>query len=238
MEQKTGTNEEPDIDLNNRTVTLIFLGFLAICGVCFVTGYVMGNGTTPPSANYADMGAAAGNSTVKENSGVDANNRIYETVGEREAPPSAVIESSSAAPEDAISETAVFDDNTGARQKETQKETPNKTATAATAAKPPVEKIASSEKASSSEKTSFAPKQSGSAGNVYSVQVAAFRARREAEIKGRELDAKGFKYVIEPPSADDFYRVKVGSFATRAEAGEMANRLKKSGFDTMIRENK
>jgi len=71
--------------------------------------------------------------------------------------------------------------------------------------------------------------------SVYSVQVAAFRARRGAEVRAKELEAKGFEYRIEQPQTlDDYYRLRVGGFATRAEAAEMAGRLKESGFEAII----
>ena len=72
----------------------------------------------------------------------------------------------------------------------------------------------------------------------YSVQVGAFRARREAESVGRDLREKGFTSRIEVPgSADGLYLVKVGKFATRAEAAAMQLRLKNSGFQCFIKTN-
>lgn len=74
---------------------------------------------------------------------------------------------------------------------------------------------------------------------TYSVQLAAFISRREAEKKAMEVEAKGFNPWIEPPlKSGDYYKIKVGSFATRAEAVEMSSQLKRNGFDTMIIESK
>jgi len=71
------------------------------------------------------------------------------------------------------------------------------------------------------------------------VQVAAFRVLREAEIKARELESKGFEPRIEmPQTSDDYYRLRIGRFATRTEAADVASRLKGNGFDTMIIETK
>ena len=73
-----------------------------------------------------------------------------------------------------------------------------------------------------------AVKQSGPV--TYSVQVGAFRVRREAETKGKMLKAKGFECRIDlPETPDDLYLVKVGRFSSRAEAKAMQLRLKKSG---------
>jgi len=236
MEHQIKMDTERELDLTNRTLTLIFFGFLAICGCFFVAGYILGKGAVPTPVNYADRGDA-GNSRRIDNYGAETHDRTDEIVSEPITPPSAVIEPSSARPESPGSATAVSDTVQSAsletapavsvppvsidKPKPQSKETPNKTANA------------------SAEKPAPPVKQAASAKAAYSVQVAAFRARRETEPTVKELEARGFESRVEPPpTPGDYYRIKVGSFATRAEAAKMAEQLKKNGFDTMISEIK
>ena len=228
MEHQTETDIEYDLDLDSRKLVFVFFGFLVICGAFFVAGYVLGNRTVTPSANYADVGVA-GNTGVKDIPGVETSGRMNEVVKEPASPPSAVIESPPRVLESAavavvpdvipppVSVPPATVDKPGQQQKETTNEAVRTTAPAT---------IPSAKQAASSE-------------SFYSVQVAAFRARLEAETKAKELEAGGFEYRIElPQSSNDFYRLRVGRFATRAEAREMENRLRKSGFETMITESK
>lgn len=67
---------------------------------------------------------------------------------------------------------------------------------------------------------------------TYSVQVGAFRARREAEAKAKAVQAKGFDCRIGvPQNSSDLYLVKVGKFSARADAAAMQLRLKNRGFN-------
>jgi cell division protein FtsN len=66
---------------------------------------------------------------------------------------------------------------------------------------------------------------------TYSVQVGAFRQRKQGEIRAEALKSKGFDCRIEPPhNSDQLYLLKVGKFSSRAEAVAMQLRLKKGGF--------
>ncbi len=72
----------------------------------------------------------------------------------------------------------------------------------------------------------------------YTVQVGAFKARREAETKAAALKAAGYQYVIEPGGRDEsLFLLKVGKFESRAEAVAMQLKLKKAGFSTFIKAN-
>jgi len=251
MGRQTETDNESDVlDIDSRKGVLIFFGFLIICGCFFVAGYVMGNKAAPQPEKYADAGNT-GNISRKENTGAESYNRSNEKSGEPVTLPPAVIEPPPAQTEIIVPAAAV----TGSEQREQLEAAPdNSPAVSVPAVSAPVladkpkpqsketpQKKETPNKAAAptAEKTTSPAKQASSAKPVYSVQVAAFRARREAEIKSRELEAKGFESRIEPPpTPGDYYRLKVGNFTTRAAAAEMAERLKKSGFDTMISESK
>ena len=66
---------------------------------------------------------------------------------------------------------------------------------------------------------------------AYSVQVGAFREKRQCEIKAQMLRSKGFESRIDPPqNSEDLYLLKVGTFHSRAEAVAMQLQLKKAAF--------
>ena len=72
----------------------------------------------------------------------------------------------------------------------------------------------------------------------YSVQVGAFRQLNEAEAKVSSVKAKGFECVIEPPKApNQLYLIKVGKFVARADALAMQRKLTKAGFSCFIKTN-
>jgi DedD protein len=70
---------------------------------------------------------------------------------------------------------------------------------------------------------------SAGAGTGFVVQVAAVRARAEADTIAKRLASKGFpSFVSNPgPGAARMYRVRVGKFADRREAESVAKRLEK-----------
>jgi cell division protein FtsN len=108
--------------------------------------------------------------------------------------------------------------------KESPKTPPKQTAKKAV--KEAVEKVIPQAKAANSEKV------------TYAVQVGAFRARREVEIKAKALRAEGFDCRIEVPnSPEELYLLKVGKFSSRADATAMQLKLKKSGFNSFIKIN-
>ncbi len=74
---------------------------------------------------------------------------------------------------------------------------------------------------------------------TYSVQIGAFKYRKEAETKAAELKTKKYNCIIEPPEdSEQLFLLKVGKFDSRADAVAMQNRLKKDGFKTFIKTNK
>jgi len=73
---------------------------------------------------------------------------------------------------------------------------------------------------------------------TYTVQVGAFKLRREAETKAAALQVAGYEYSIEPGGAGEpLFMLKVGRFESRAEAVAMQLKLKKDGFSTFIKAN-
>jgi cell division protein FtsN len=68
-------------------------------------------------------------------------------------------------------------------------------------------------------------------GGRWTVQIAAYAARADAERLRRRLLALGYdaRVVLEAP-----YRVRVGHFATRQSAMDVAARLKRQRFDAIV----
>jgi cell division protein FtsN len=70
----------------------------------------------------------------------------------------------------------------------------------------------------------------------YSVQVGAFRQRREADAKATQLKAKGYDCVMESPASPKaLFLLKVGRYNTRADAVAMQRRLQRDGFTSFVK---
>ena len=70
----------------------------------------------------------------------------------------------------------------------------------------------------------------------YTIQVGAFRQRKEVDIKAAMLKAKGYDCAIEAPQApDQLFLLQVGRFETRAEAVRMQLKLRNDGFASFIK---
>ena len=266
MEHQEGTGNARefvlDLDLDNRKLSIIFFALLVICGCFFVAGYILGNRADPPPVNYADAGTSA-NTRIKDNSGSEAYNRMNEIVSEQVQRSPAFTDPLPAPAEAAVPVYEIPNSDLFALPEAStivlnpEPSVPVKTTAAVQAAavstdkpKPPPQEspklpetpsktVAKVEGKTVPSAKQAEAKQATSANVVYSVQVAAFRARGDAEATSMELEAKGFDSRIEPPqTSNDYYRIRVGRFATREEANEMANRLRRSGFETMISEIK
>lgn len=60
------------------------------------------------------------------------------------------------------------------------------------------------------------------------VQVAAVRQRKEADVIANRLRKRGYDaYVVEPDAATRMYRIRVGSYTDPAEAEQIADRLQR-----------
>ncbi len=82
------------------------------------------------------------------------------------------------------------------------------------------------------------PAKTAASPSSYSVQVGAFRQKKQVDAKAEILRSKGFDCRIEPPESEEgLYLLKVGRFKSRAEAVAMQLRLKKSGFSSFIKTN-
>ena len=232
MGYKTETDSEPDLELDNKKLTLIFIGLLVVCGCFFVAGRLsvrydggaeLATGTDFNDSSPMNTGSRA---AIVDSPDLGNYNQMGEIISKPEGttPPPIVTESP-------LSPVA-----------SAQSTSPAQTASTTL---PPV--VADESKPTPKESVERIAKEVArkvlppatpavSENNALSVQVAAFHARREAELKAREVKAKGFDPRIEVPSSPEgWYRIKVGRFGTRAEANAMVGQIKASGFDAMIK---
>lgn len=73
----------------------------------------------------------------------------------------------------------------------------------------------------------------------FAIQVAASRAKQDAEALVKILAARGYRvFLVTPEYAhanDNLFRVQVGPFATREDAEAVRAKLAKEGFKPFIR---
>lgn len=70
-------------------------------------------------------------------------------------------------------------------------------------------------------------------GGVFTIQVASFKERQNAQKEAKRLEAKGYKIFVLPKGNHSI--VCVGKFALKDEAAEFSNKLKKSYNDCVVR---
>src|SRR5688572_1736707 len=81
------------------------------------------------------------------------------------------------------------------------------------------------------------PLSASSDATTFSVQVAAYKRRSEAEARAAVLKSKGYESTIDFNPQQSLYHLKVGRFNSRADASAMEVKLKGDGFSTIIKKN-
>jgi cell division protein FtsN len=215
--------------LDNRKLIVGFALLIVLCGTFFIIGFMEGkrqgiqrgkeqlpasavNAPTTPiqAADSGEHDSDRGSKPVPEKS-VREQLEWYKSVNKREEVP--------ATPSSRPGKTAEPAGDSTSKSKEAKAAAPQ-----APSAKKPMSSHPSP--ATSSQKT------------TYTVQVGAFKHRREAETKAAALKAGGYEYFIEPSgAAEPLFLLKVGRFASRAEAVATQLKLKRDGFATFIKTN-
>ena len=213
-----------ELVLDNWKLVIAFAVLIAVCGTFFVLGFIAGKrqgyqegaqtaaesiDTTAPAEVQAPKQAAGGGAAIPADEKPQDQQLWYKNVNRGEGEPE------------------VLPENTGDAAANVKDAAP--AAGAAKETKSMVPKPAAPK----------AGKPKAQAGPVtYSVQVGAFRVRREAEAKAKTLQGQGYESRIEvPQSPDGLYLLKVGTFTSRADAVAMQLRLKKSGFYSFVKTN-
>lgn len=206
---------------DSRKLIIGFVAALVICGCFFVLGFMEGKHQGESRSIVGTDLSSEKNTTTAPLRDGDADSSQTSAAPQSVWPENVLTENRPAAPP---SPQAITPLQTNPEPKPEPKPAPKEPA-GKPAAKDAGKKPSSETPAASVKK-------------IYTVQVGAFSALREAESRVKELKNKGFKARIEENSpAKTRYLVKVGSFKDRNEALSMESRLKKSGFDCFIKEN-
>jgi cell division protein FtsN len=226
-----------ELVLDNRKLIVLFIVLIAFCGCFFVVGFMEGK-----RQGFQDGVQTASESTKKSNpvekqaqeSEASANDSGTTPTKEAEPDPQLTwYKNANRGEGDPETETTLTESPSSEKEEALPAKNGSKEPSRASAKE-------STQKASTESSTKMLPQVKAGTDEqiIYSVQVGAFRVRREVENKAKELRAKGFTGRIEvPQSPKDLYRLKVGKFNSRAEAAAMQIRLKKSGISSIVKIN-
>jgi cell division septation protein DedD len=235
-----------EIQLNGKQLVFMFMAVTVVAVVIFLCGVMVGRGVRAPRAAEAhdttteapaDPTAAvqppavatdanASTTTPATGSGTPVSTQEKLTYADRLASPTSPPETLRAEP---IAPTVA------------PAEPPAATKVPVGDAKPPAKSAAKAEPKPESKAESKTESKPGSkpesksaaadsdAAGGFVVQVAAVKARSEADTIAKRLSSKGFpSYVTTPgPGAAHVYRVRVGKYTDRREAESVARRLEK-----------
>lgn len=220
---------EADFVLDSRSLIVGFLLLMVVCGAFFVIGFMEGKrqglqaridtvpaspvaaGSTLPPAQETRDAASEKAAREADERAVTEQLDWYRSMNRRE-------------------EAAATEKQTAPAAKPTPAPPPGKAGSTAKAAREDTRVTASEPTPKAA-----APKTEGT---TYSVQVGAFRQRREAEVAAETLKAKGYTSFIESPGpGSEFHLLKVGRFDSREEAVAMQLRLKKDGINSFVKPN-
>ncbi len=211
-----GSDAGTEFVLDNRKLIIGFLLLIIICGAFFVVGYLEGKRQILQSKTQQQAPpAATGPSSV---GGSDASKTTVETKttpGEDRSVRDQLDWYKTVKGTDANSRSS---GDVAARAKESRVQE-----------NAPVRSLTEGSKQAAAAKA--LPTRS-----TYTVQVGAFRQRREADNKADALQSKGYEYIVRAPSsADGLFLVQVGVFNSKPEAVAMERKLMKDGFDCIIK---
>jgi DedD protein len=227
-----------EIQLNGKQLVFMFMAVTVVAVVIFLCGVMVGRGVrTPRAADVADAAvetpadptaaaqppssteANASTTTAATASGAPATTQEKLTYADR-------LSSSTSPPETLRSEPIAPAAAPPAAPTTTKVPAPD----VKPASKPaPKSESKSDSKAASKTESKVAVAESSDTAGGFVVQVAAVKARSEADTIAKRLSSKGFpSYVTTPgPGAAHVYRVRVGKYTDRREAESVARRLEK-----------
>jgi len=201
--------------LSARHLVLLFLAGIAVCGVFFSLGFLVG---------FNERFARSTPAT--------------ERVGSPAAVPPTVNppdENVSVTPKDSAAGHAPI----SAAPDATTAPGATSGASDSKAEAPSVSAPAARTTAKSEDTQPASPDTPSAVGEGITLQVAAMRNRQDADAMVNVLKERGYSvFVVKPEYAhsnDNLYRVQVGPFPTREEADKQANKLRKEGFKPFVR---
>ena len=208
----TEVHEQEEKGTTFRAGVLLYLACIAVCGIFFSLGFLVG---------FNERGARAANATTTEV--VNGPATIPPTInpppdtGQTATPDS----STTRTPANAEPETEIISTK------------PSEPISAPAAEKP---SSAPSAKKRADEAATSPPALSET-GEGVTLQVAALRTRQDADTMVHLLKGRGYPVFMAGPgdSGDSLYRVEVGPFRTRAEADKAKDKLVQDGFKPFIK---
>jgi cell division septation protein DedD len=201
-----------EIQLNGKQLVFMFMAVTVVAVVIFLCGVMVGRGVRAPRA--ADLA----NTTIE--SDVDPTAAVRAPAPAPGASASSDSSGSVSAQEKPEKLTYADRLGTATQPPETLKEPVAPSAAVAEPRREPAPVAAV--------RTPKSPANEP-AGSGYVVQVAAVKARSEADTIAKRLASKGFPSFVTPPSAGAarVFRVRVGKYTDRREAESVARRLEK-----------
>jgi cell division protein FtsN len=198
-----------ELVLDNRKLILVFAVLIVICGCFFVVGFIEGK-----RQGYQEGTQIAAESSAKAN-----------PYGSQAKP--AVVDTGTTSSKDSSGDQQLdWYKNVSRRENEPTGIVPPTTTSA------PAKKMV---EPAPQKQTAGKPRQQANTARAepvtYSVQIGAFRQRKEPEMRAQMLRSKGYDCRIESTDIPEpLYLLKVGKFSSRADAVAMQLRLKKAGF--------
>jgi cell division protein FtsN len=204
-----------ELVLDNRKLIIVFGLLIAICVCAFVLGFIEGK-----RQGFQEGSQAAGESLPKA---------MSETTLAETAKPAQANEETASPKPDSADQPLDWYKNISRRGGASELGQPAAEPKVPAASSPmPVPIPAAKPK----------PKTTAEPAVTYSVQVGAFKEKRQLDVRAQMLREKGFDVRTDNPQAPgDLYLLKVGKFRSRAEAVAAQLRLKKIGFASFIKTN-
>jgi cell division septation protein DedD len=229
----TGENEQQEIVLGNKQLLSIFFLVVAMMGVAFTIGYIIGRNTAGVSAAGGGQTAAAPRTVGEPPAGPPPDNATPAS----DAPKTE--ESRSAAAEHSGADHSGAD-HSGADQSRadqssgTQPAKPYETASAKPAAKdePAPKSDAAADTGAPSASPAKAAPASTTAGGSY-LQVAAVK-RQDGDHLVEVLRKRGYPALLGESPKEGLFRVLVGPFPDMATLADSKQKLRAAGFEPVV----
>ena len=219
-----------EIQLNGKQLVFLFMAATVVAVVIFLCGVMVGRGVpTPRGATIADTAGAAADPTASAQAApfpIATSNNTPVTAGEtltypeRLEDPDPVLETLKPTAEPIAVASAPAPVVEAAVARAPAPAVAKTPVPAPAVAKAPISAVARPTAAPVADKGPAEP-----AGNGFVVQVAATRARSEADAMARRLSAKGYPTFV--TTAGTNFRVRIGKYNDRREAESIASRLEK-----------
>jgi cell division septation protein DedD len=192
-------------------LTILGLGLVAVCAVCFISGYAMGRHATPD-----------GGQTVAAKDAPSAEQLFSQQPKPSAAPVSQQPKSDEAAL-DAVPDGAASTDTAG---------TDTQTAAVVPAALPA--QGGAAQPAAASQQVHAALPQSNAGTGLWMVQIALTPNQKDADLMAADLRAKGINVLLRRDGSSGLIYVQTGPFATREDAAAMRQKVVASGYNAII----